>query len=254
MIALSGLYDKITSLWRRQKYKVLQNNEEKEAADTSLEASIDENLERAPLALWKRSISSFWMVLLVSILLSLLVISSAAFVAYKSAVTRALTKPTVDQCGTTPAEARKLGCIFETTLSLWVPPQCYDFELETTYLQQPSLKYYRDVNLTEEVSLHEVKKGESIGWFVPWDHHVRHCAFAFRKFHRAVEYGKNIDGYVLRYAHTEHCIKMMTEPEDWRSSITQFDMRSFPYCGKEGGFNVDKNHRGEWTKEVDTPL
>jgi hypothetical protein len=247
MTAPSRPYNKITHLWQRQKYNLLQNTEDKEAADTSLEASIDEGVERTHLTHGKRSIRSFWMVLFVSILLSLLVIASAAFVAYRYAVTKALTKPTVDQCGSTPAEARDLGCIFETTLSLWVPPECYDFELETTYLQQPGLKYYRDVNLTEEVSLREVKRGESIGWFVPWDHHVRHCSFAFRKFHRAVAYGKKVDGYVLQYAHTEHCLKMMTEPEGWRSSITQFDMRMFPYCGKEGGFNVNSKHRGEWT-------
>ncbi|KAK5050444.1 hypothetical protein LTR84_003725 [Exophiala bonariae] len=233
--------------WQRQKYNLLPSIEDKQISDTRLESPVDERVETAPLKHPRASTQSFWMILSGSVLLTLTVIALTSFIVFKYAVSRAITKPTVDQCGSTPAEARNLGCIFETTLSLWVPPECYDFELETTYLQQPGLKFYRDVNLTEEVSLREVKTGESIGWFVPWDHHVRHCSFAFRKLHRAAAYGKKIDGYVLQYAHTEHCLKMMTEPEDWRSSITQFDMRMFPYCGKEGGFNVNSQHRGEWT-------
>lgn len=233
--------------WQRQKYNLLQNVEDKHAVEESSEGSIEENVEGNSLAHRTKSTKRFWVTLLISSLLGLLVIVTVTFMTYKYAVRKAPTKAPVDQCGSTPAEAKERGCIFETTLSLWVPPECYDFELETIYLQQPGLKYYRDVNLTEEVSLREVKTGESIGWFVPWDHHVRHCSFAFRKLHRAAAYGKKIDGYVLQYAHTEHCLKMMTEPEDWRSSITQFDMRMFPNCGKEGGFNVNSKHRGEWT-------
>ena len=233
--------------WQRQKYNLIQNAEDKQAADETSEGSVDENVGGNPLAHRTRSMKRFWVTLFISSLLGLLVIVTVTFVTYKYTMKKALSKPAVDQCGSTPAEAKERGCIFETTLSLWVPPECYDFELETIYLQQPGLKYYRDVNLTEEVSLREVKTGESIGWFVPWDHHVRHCSFAFRKLHRAAAYGKKIDGYVLQYAHTEHCLKMMTEPEDWRSSITQFDMRMFPNCGKEGGYNVNSKHRGEWT-------
>lgn len=246
-MALSRPFLKTMLPWQRQRYNLLPNVEDKRVSDTSLEEPIDENADKPPSENRRTSIKNIWVALSLSILLVLLAIMATIFVAYKYAVSKALTKPTVDQCGSTPAEARALGCIFETTLSLWVPPECYDFELETTYLQQPDLKFFRDVNLTEEVSLREVKTGESIGWFVPWDHHIRHCSFAFRKFHRAAAYGKKIDGYVLQYAHTEHCLKMMTEPEAWRSSITQFDMRMFPYCGKEGGFNVNSQHRGEWT-------
>eukprot|EP00249_Psilotum_nudum_P027933 c36202_g1_i1 orf=1-456(+) len=72
-----------------------------------------------------------------------------------------------DQCGTTPEEARSRGCIFEVTLSLWVPEECYDRELEEEYLQSKDLVYYRDINLTEAVPLDEVRLGQQYGWFVP---------------------------------------------------------------------------------------
>lgn len=236
--------DKVLRPWQRQKYNLVPDQEGKPSADATSDTSDDAIINTADRPGF---VKRFWIVFSISILLGLIVVASATFIAYKLAVNKALTKPTVNQCGSTSAEARKLGCIFETTLSLWVPPDCYDFELETIYLQQEGLKYYRDVNLTEEVSLREVKTGEAVGWFVPWDHHVRHCSFAFRKFHRAAAFGKKIDGYVLQYAHTEHCLKMMTEPEEWRSNITQFDMSMFPYCGKEGGYNVNSKHRGTWT-------
>lgn len=247
MMALNKAFETLALPWQDQNYNLLPNDQDKESRRTSSDDSTDTIVDPNPTTYRTRSRKRFWTVLSVSILLALIVVFSTTYVAFKLTVPQPAHKPAVTQCGSTPSEAWDRGCIFETTLSLWVPPDCYDFELETVYLQQPDLKFYRDVNLTEEVPLREVKTGKSPGWFVPWDHHVRHCSFAWRKFHRAAAFGKKVDGYVLQYAHTEHCIKMMTEPEKWRTDMTQFDMAMYPNCGKEGGFNVNAQHRGEWT-------
>jgi hypothetical protein len=241
-------FNKITLPWQKPTYQPVAEHEHKRLTDTQSEPSDDDSIATLTLPTRQRpSALRFWLILTISLMLALTIIATAAFTAYKSALHKALTKAPVTQCGSTPSEAKSLGCIFETTLSLWVPPDCYDFELETIYLQQEGLAYYRDVNLTQPVSLREVKTGESPGWFVPWDHHVRHCSFAWRKFHRAAAFGKKIDGYVLQYAHTEHCLKMMTDPEPERMALTQFDMAMWPNCGKVGGWNVDSKHRYTWT-------
>lgn len=152
-----------------------------------------------------------------------------------------------DQCGTTPEEARLRGCIFEVTLSLWVPEQCYDRELEEEYLRSEGLVYYRDLNFTQEVPFDEVKLGEQYGWFVPWQHHIRHCAFGLRKFHRAVVSSGKIDGYLINYNHTMHCLDMLTDPPEDLTRLPQRDIRRYPYCGRRGGFNVDKTKPHQWT-------
>ncbi|KAL8243963.1 hypothetical protein R6Q59_010221 [Mikania micrantha] len=155
--------------------------------------------------------------------------------------------PHWDQCGTTPAEARSRDCIFEVTLSLWVPKECYDRDLEEEYLRSEDLSYYRDMNLTDVVPLDEVRTGEQYGWFVSYQHHIRHCEFGLRKFHRAVISGGKIDGYLLSYNHTMHCLKMFTDPPEKMSKLPQRDVRMFPYCGKRGGYNVDKTKLLAWT-------
>lgn len=154
----------------------------------------------------------------------------------------------IDQCGTTPEEARARGCFFEMTLSLWVPEECYDRELEAEYLSDPDLVYYRDIHFTQVVPFDEVKRGEVYAWFVPWEHHIRHCSFALKKFHRAAARGGKLDGYVLNYNHTLHCIDMMTEPPEQLVKLPQRDVRMYPYCGRRGGYNVDKTRRFQWTE------
>lgn len=254
---MSTQFGKLSERWHGQKYSPLPEDERKHLAidDTDSAGSVndDESTVKGEEVTFPinspRPPRRLWLLLSLAATIALAIITTSTFAAYKYALHKApaLTSP-VTQCGSTPEEARSLGCIFEVTLSLWVPPQCYDSELEKIYLQQPGLNFYRDVNLTDQVSIDDVKLGSSPGWFVPWDHHIRHCEFAFRKLHRAAQSAKYIDGYVLQYAHTEHCLKMFTEPEDWRTGITQFDAAMWPNCnGKEGGYNVNSKQRNAWT-------
>jgi len=40
---------------------------------------------------------------------------------------------TPEPCGSTPAEAEAHGCLFAVGLVSWVPPACYDADLEETF-------------------------------------------------------------------------------------------------------------------------
>lgn len=218
-------------IWRKHHYEALTVLPESEHRDPRCE----QTSEHVPT--WRRRIIFAGAVILLLVLA--LVSLSATKLQRQSR--------SYDQCGTSPAEARARGCFFEMTLSLWVPEECYDRELEAEYLNEPGLVYYRDLNFTQEVPFDEVKRGEVYAWFVPWQHHIRHCAYSFRKFHRASARNSKLDGYLLNYNHTMHCIMMMTEPSDVLAKLPQRDVRMYPYCGRKGGFNVDKTRRFQWT-------
>lgn len=156
-------------------------------------------------------------------------------------------KPTYDQCGTTPAEARARGCIFEVTSSSWVVPACYDEEVEVEFLASYEWHFYRDINYTIEAPLSDVRLGEDPGFFVSSQYHINHCGFLLKKMHRALKRGEPVDGYIWPLHHTDHCIKWLTNPTgQYNYKWPQYAYRKYPYCGKEGGFSVDKKRVGEW--------
>ncbi|KAL5400233.1 hypothetical protein PMIN06_012998 [Paraphaeosphaeria minitans] len=155
-----------------------------------------------------------------------------------------------DQCGTTAAEARARGCVFEITGFTWLPKECQDTETEVeflNYLAENDLNIYRDTNYTDIVPIEEVRLGNGPGFFVRQQYHVTHCQFLLRKLHRAQTSGRMIDGQIMPTHHTLHCgeqtLKVIQNPR-WRADAIQLSYTKFPYCGKPGGYNVgwDQNH------------
>ncbi|KAF1940551.1 hypothetical protein EJ02DRAFT_467289 [Clathrospora elynae] len=53
--------------------------------------------------------------------------------------------PKYDQCGTTAAEARDRGCVFETTGFTWLPKECHDRVTEEEFI---SYIIANDLNLS----------------------------------------------------------------------------------------------------------
>lgn len=156
------------------------------------------------------------------------------------------TPKTIEQCGTTPAEAKAKGCIFEMPGFSWLPKECVDSEVEAEFLKFKNLQYYRDANYTDEVSIEEVKRGDGPGFYVKQDYHAAHCAFLFKKLHRALDAGRKVDGLIHSVEHTGHCVHMLLAPPDFRWDAVQFAFTKFPYCGKRGGYNVEWSKQGEW--------
>ncbi|KAH8688955.1 hypothetical protein BGW36DRAFT_433728 [Talaromyces proteolyticus] len=152
----------------------------------------------------------------------------------------------IDQCGTTATEARAKGCHFEMTGFSWLPKECLDLTVEAEFLEL-DLHYYRDLNYTQEAPLEEVRRGDGHGYFVKQDYHRAHCAFLFKKLHKAISSGNKVDGLISSVHHTSHCVHMLLASPNFRSDVAQVAFTKWPYCGKNGGYNVEWAKQGEWT-------
>lgn len=158
--------------------------------------------------------------------------------------------PRYDQCGTTAAEARSKGCVFETTGFAWLPPECLDPITENEFLEfidSNDLKLYRDMNYTEEVPIEEVRRGDGPGFYVRQQYHLTHCLFLIKKLHRALTFGKMVDGLIKPLHHTGHCVGQLLHPPGFRKDDVQLSYTKFPYCGRSGGYNLEWPDQGTWT-------
>ncbi|KAI0025856.1 hypothetical protein F4780DRAFT_233096 [Xylariomycetidae sp. FL0641] len=122
----------------------------------------------------------------------------------------------VDYCGGAPGHARAVGCRFDVMTYAWQAPGCYDGELVDEFLAQPEedagaggWHWYADVNRTVEVPRDEVLLGQHAALFVTSAYHRAHCAFMWKKLHRAIGRRRLVDSYIGNYAHTAHCADML---------------------------------------------
>lgn len=145
----------------------------------------------------------------------------------------------IDFCGTTAAEARANGCVFELIGSSWVTPECYDPVTEQEFLEYRDWHFYKDYNQTQEATIEEVRQGEGYGYFVSHFYHSTHCGFLIKKLHRAIDAGRKLDGLITAFHHTNHCVHWMLDPPEYMLNFPQFAYTKFPNCGREGGFNLD---------------
>lgn len=115
-------------------------------------------------------------------------------------------------CGNSSAEALANGCILDLIPGAWVHPQCYDAELEAEFLSYApeneggKWHWYRDPEGKSELSEDEMRAtGGPNPVYVSLAYHDAHCAFTWRKLHRAVVMGRAIDSHIGSYVHTKHC-------------------------------------------------
>ncbi|CZR68287.1 uncharacterized protein PAC_18186 [Phialocephala subalpina] len=140
-------------------------------------------------------------------------------------------------CGSSPAEAKALGCTFDIISFCWLPTRCYDAELSHTFDELVQWEWYIDHNKTQPVSKSEALTGELDGLYVSWEYHVQHCVYMWEKMHRALmgEGKRAVDGYIGVYAHTQHCGKMLLTRGDG-FELSDFNTRirvKYPDCGIE---------------------
>ncbi len=115
-------------------------------------------------------------------------------------------------CGSTPAEARSMGCHFQLWSYSWVPHHCYNSELHQNFLERRAEEgwgYFRDPDGREEVPLNEVLRGETSDIFTTWGQHFWHCAYYQRNFFLAKVGITNRDRDLH---HGLHCQKWMSNP------------------------------------------
>ena len=115
-------------------------------------------------------------------------------------------------CGTTPEEAVKRGCQFDLILYSWVPPPCYDHELQVAYREERESEWYRNRGGEggEMVPQERAALGIEEGLWLSWAYHDYHCQFVFRMMTRILQNtSMGIPGRLLEDYHTHHCIEVL---------------------------------------------
>ena len=118
-------------------------------------------------------------------------------------------------CGESIAEAKALGCKYDSLSVSWLPPHCRDDELVAEFDRSgPGANgewpYWADINATRAIPLEEIgllaglPRGKAIfyssnGW------HVAHCGFSWRKEFRMRAKGLMMEKRYDTESHIEHC-------------------------------------------------
>jgi hypothetical protein len=119
-------------------------------------------------------------------------------------------------CGQSPQEARSKGCQFDIVLYSWVPPLCYDDQIQKAYMEQRESEWYleKDIGQGSKMAPEIVAKGEVQELWLPWEYHRYHCQFIFKMMTRILRNSSmGIPGRLLQYYHTDHCINALLGTE-----------------------------------------
>jgi hypothetical protein len=117
-------------------------------------------------------------------------------------------------CGNTTIEARTNGCILDFIAGAWVPPACYDSELEAEFLSLSEWHWFADAAGAEELSFEFIKEtGGPNPIYVSTEYHRQHCAYTWLKLHRAVILHVPIDTHIGGYLHSRHCSRGLAKPD-----------------------------------------
>lgn len=136
-------------------------------------------------------------------------------------------------CGSTLAEARALGCQFDTLSASWLPAQCRDNELTAEFDKAgPGGKweYWADMTKTRELTPDEVgelagrREDQAYVW-VSWGWHVSHCSFYWRKQIRMAERGLRIERRYSDESHIAHCQEAFLARDPLDAVITTAHVR-----------------------------
>jgi hypothetical protein len=116
-------------------------------------------------------------------------------------------------CGSTPDEARALGCVFDVMSFAWTPPACYDHSLSQQFLaEQGPWTFYLDHNATQPLVFEELSD-YNIVW-TEHSYHVVHCLYAWRRIHQAyLADTLLLPAELGSINHTTHCVGLLEEVE-----------------------------------------
>lgn len=124
-------------------------------------------------------------------------------------------------CGNSTAEARALGCKYDSLAAAWLPAHCRDDELTAEFERsgpgpEGQWTYWRDGGHTDEVGLEEIAQmadDTSARFHMTGHWHVIHCIFYWRKEHRARVGGKMVvEGRSFSEKHSKHCGNIFLDP------------------------------------------
>jgi hypothetical protein len=115
-------------------------------------------------------------------------------------------------CGSSPAEAKAMGCVFDVMSFAWTPPQCYDHATSQQYLDRngPWI-FYLDHNATQPLEFEDLSDHEIV--WTEHSYHIVHCLYAWERGHMAMNMGKGtmIPGEMGSINHTRHCVDLLDD-------------------------------------------
>ncbi|KAG6039349.1 hypothetical protein E4U41_002849 [Claviceps citrina] len=138
-----------------------------------------------------------------------------------AAATAAAARTTSCSCGNSTAQARALGCKYDSLAAAWLPPHCRDDELTAEFDRSGPGKdgawtYWRDRERTREISLAELAEmgdDRSFRFYMTGRWHVVHCIFYWRKEHRARLTGRVVEPRSDGEGHIKHCGRVILGPD-----------------------------------------
>ena len=110
-----------------------------------------------------------------------------------------------DTCGNSSHEALSLGCSFDVMSFAWLPDRCFDKELVDDFLALKDWNWYLDAGGQQTADPASVAAGAYDELYVTQEYHMYHCTHMWRKMHRAILAGRDLDGYIGDMHHTAHC-------------------------------------------------
>jgi hypothetical protein len=161
------------------------------------------------------------------------IVEALAFLGYIH-TTKIENAATWRHCGNTSEEAHANNCVLDFIAGAWVPKACWDFELENEFLNLTAWHWYADSGGEQELSIESIREdGGPDPIFVTVEYHWVHCAYTWKKMHRARMMHLPIDTHVGDYAHTVHCADgLMAQSSDYSNEtrpISRFT-RHFETC------------------------
>ncbi|KAL3421706.1 hypothetical protein PVAG01_05862 [Phlyctema vagabunda] len=136
-------------------------------------------------------------------------------------------------CGTNVAEARAMGCLYDVMLGGWIHSDCYWGELMEEYIAEGEYRWYRDENLTVEMSLAEVRLGEHKKIWTKKYYHYAHCAYLWNLQMRAFRERVPVDHSIMEEEHTVHCSSILRNQNTLTTTSASLTTE-FEYCGRPG--------------------
>lgn len=142
-------------------------------------------------------------------------------------------KHITQHCGNSTGEALALGCKLDVLSGAWLPEKCRDDELAAEFdraAPDGHWKYYRDQNLTEEITKEDVMQmgytDNAAPYYFSGLWHATHCHYYWRKLYRAPGLGKIVEPRYDTMGHITHCWDIMTIPEvrgSWTRLLAVFE-------------------------------
>ena len=137
-------------------------------------------------------------------------------------------------CGSTPAEAKQMGCLFDMFSFAYYAPPCYNKKLHDDFLAKHRNEIQWMTMDYVPVSTEEVLEGIHTDLRpISGQFHDLHCTYEWRRLVRALAEERPLDRKVSKFEHSHHCsMNLLEKVKSYRNeTATQTASLLFGRCG-----------------------